>query len=176
MKRLLFVLLMVGFLVAPVSAFLADVPTEMREENWWGPVRGEGSCAWASTVMALRYAGQDPLATWYRDHHGDGAHATQLMNQATAYKLAFSATEVGSREWMEWAISNRLVICCAYYPGHMINVVGSTDTLIVILDNNHIDKFRYVEKEVFYAKWRRDYSGFAMCFLYKPLPPWPINP
>lgn len=172
MMKFLTAAILILIFATPVKSAMIDVPPAFREENWLSG-NNEGSCGWASTVIALRAVGQHILAEQYRRDRSGGTWSTKLISAAQHYQVRFDYTTTGDRSWMEWALRNRLVVICNYYPSHVICVVGKVNEHMVILDNNHTSYYRTVPVEVFYRNWKQRYSGFGMAFLYYPLPPWP---
>jgi len=172
MRQLVVSMMLLVTPAAPLSAYFIDVPVEFREGNWDGD-RGQGSCAWASSVMALRCVGQYELAEWYRETQGNGAYMGDLIRVAELCKLRFDYTEDGDRTFIEWALRNRLPVMIPYWTAHMVLLVGEMGDQMIILDNNQTGRYRLVPREEFYRRWRGEFSGFAMVFLYQPLPPWP---
>lgn len=166
---IVFAILFVGSAIT--VAKLADVPVEMRQENW-APY-GEGSCVHASVVTMLRWHGMDELAAWWRDTYHSGETATGLLDKLDQAGLKYAYTDTGDVAFLEWASRNRLVVGLPYTPAHFMNLVDLTSTKAVLLDNNSTDKYIYIDRDVFLNAWKNRYSGFAFVLVYPPQPPWP---
>lgn len=178
MKKILVAIVFLLSMAGGTVAQMCHVPYGFREENWIGvDEEGDtgGSCGWASSIMALRCCGQYELAEYYRRNYGGGTWGRTLIDAAEHCRLRFDYTRNGDREWMMWAINNRLPVATWYYPGHAIVVVGLIGGNIIIMDCNEIDAYRTVPVEEFFQLWKHEYGGFGICFIYQPLPPWPTK-
>jgi hypothetical protein len=162
-------------------ADLADVPKEVRQENYVKkcPDCGEehdrfpGSCVHASTITMLRWHGMDELADWWRENYHSGETLHGLTSKLDEAGLKYAFTDTGDVSFIEWAVRNRLVVGLAYKPSHWINLVDLTDEHAVLLDNNRIGEYEYIPRAEFEAAWKNQFWGVAVVLVYEPSPPWP---
>ena len=177
MYRKATVVLLLLLIPALGVADLVDVPLQIRQENW-APY-GEGSCAWASTVTALRCHGLSATADWVRANFHSGASYWDIedMLEMSNTRYTMCDGDVMSFEecceWMEWAMRNRHVCGIGYYWAHAINIVGMNDTHAILLDNNRTSKYIYIPREQFLSTWYYEYGGCGWTFTHSPIPPWP---
>jgi hypothetical protein len=165
-------------LPAACLAEILDVPPSMRQENY--SPQGQGSCAWASTITAARCHGLFETADWLRAHFHSGATITDIEDMLAISKTRWAQTDgYGEQSYeecvafLEWAARNRHVCGIAYKPYHVINFVGIQDGKAVLLDNNRVGTYEYVDLEEFYQTWYHQFGGYAWTFVHNPLPPWP---
>lgn len=152
---------------------LADVPVELRQKNWLH--QGEGSCAHASTIVALRWINLPEMADWWKTNYGGGEYFSRLTERMDSAGLRYVATEDGDFRVLEYAARNRLVVVLPYKPAHAINLVDLTPTHAVLLDNNRPGEYEYVPRAEFDARWTQEFGGVAICLIGTPAPPWPTQ-
>lgn len=149
-----------------------DLPVEMRVQNWGG-----GSCVHASTVVLLKWMGQDEMAEWWRKNYSGGENSSRLAKRMEAAGLRYAYTTNADVEFLEWSTRTRRGCGIGYYPNHAINFCGFATKdgkdVAVLLDNNRINSYIYVEKSEFVRKWR-GYGGWAWTLVYSPPPPRPF--
>jgi hypothetical protein len=152
-----------------------NIPRALREWNWGG-----GSCVHASTVMCLRWQGEEEAAAKHRAKYSGGETSSGLRAKLDRDGIDYSCTHNGSEEFLDFCSRTRRGAVIFYYPSHSICFAGfakdsaGTDSA-VLLDNNRIEKFIWVEKQAFLRAWR-GYGGFALTPLFRPAPPVPYNP
>lgn len=157
---------------------LADVPFELRQENW-GAL---GSCAHASTVTALRYYGLDAMATWWRKTYSGGEIVMELADKLDAAGIPYAYTKDGDVSLLDWAARNRQCVVMFHVPeGHAVNMVDFTATEAVFLDNNNVQQYTTMTREEFLRQWlappRIGFNpGWALVIVRPPPPPWPVQP
>jgi len=158
---------------------LADIPEEMRKRNWRGQTGG--SCVHASLISLLRYQGLDDMATWWRQNFDGGEYFDRLETRLDAANLRYAAASGPEGEKMlEWAMKNRLGAIIGYtddeaFQAHALLIVDLTPTQAVLLDNNHIEQYKFVNKEEFFRIWRKS-GSYMLTLVYSPSPPLPSYP
>jgi len=177
MFRKVTALLLIALMPAVSLATVVDVAVQLRQENW-SPY-GEGSCAWASTVTALRAHSLGQTADWVRANFHSGASILDIEDMLEICNVPYTLCDGDDMtydecvEWMEWAMRNRHVCGIGYYWAHAVNIVGLTDEYAVLLDNNAIGRYIYVPRDEFFQQWYYQYGGCAWTFVNSPIPPWP---
>jgi hypothetical protein len=157
----------------------ANLPLELRQTNWLGSKR-EGSCVHASTMYVLRWNGQYELADAWRQKFGNGETGSGIMRKLTEAGVPFYATANGDPRVLEYASETRRACIIWFFTSHCVTFCGfSKDPYgkeyAYLCDNNRVQQFIKIEKEVFIKRWQTQYDGFACCFLGTPLPP-PLYP
>lgn len=185
MKRLLCILM----LLLPTCAHgaIINIAPELRCENYdlcdepWdypGDDGGNnpypGSCVYASTTTLLRAYGQEEKANYIRNNYHSGATQNDITEALTAGSIPYVCTRSGDVSFLEWASRNRLGAVIFYKQAHCVTLVDLNATHAVILDNNRIDRYEYIDRATFLRRWQREFEGFAVTPLYLPPTPWPV--
>jgi hypothetical protein len=149
-----------------------DLPRDMRVPNWGG-----GSCVHASTVVLLKWQGQAKMAEWWRQAYSGGENSGRLAQRMESAGLRYAFTVSGDVEFLEWVTRTRRGAGISYYPNHAINFCGFASKdgrdYAVLLDNNRINTYIYVDKAEFVRSWK-SYGGWAWSVVYSPPPPVPF--
>ncbi|MGY8769554.1 MAG: hypothetical protein ACKVH8_14145 [Pirellulales bacterium] len=165
------------FTQQPIDVTLppADVPHDLRVENYWG-----GSCYHASAQVALRWADQGSVADRWRESFGRGATTSMITSKLDHFGVGYEVTHRGNIEVLDFAHNTRRVAAITYYPRHAISFLGwavkDGQEYPVVLDNNRIDGFIFIKKQPFLNDWRNRYGGSAIVPLVEPPPHNPYNP
>lgn len=148
-----------------------NVPLPLRQSNWLGR-RGQGSCAHASIVTALRWQGQYSMADWWRRTHGNGAGYESLDRDLTAAGIRYAATcDENDITFLEWAVETRrgcLVAINGYT--HAVFLAHIDDEQVGLIDNNQVSRVVWVDRETFLRDWSESRS-LAVAVVYTPAPP-----
>ena len=152
-----------------------NLPRELREWNWGG-----GSCVHASTVMCFRWQGDLQRAAYWRRTYSGGETSYGLRQKLDANGIRYHySARAGDESVLEYASRTRRGAVIFYYPVHSICFCGFAvkdgQEHAVLLDNNRIDNFIWVEKQSFLKHWR-GYGGFALVLLGNPAPRLPYYP
>ena len=183
MRKIFAIILCLPLAGTMVYAHLADVPIELREENYDGP-RSQGSCAYASVATAMRWVGLHDIAAWWVITYGDGATVWDITEKLDTLQIPYALTMTGDIEFLEWATRNRFPAVMFHMPiGHCVNMVNMTDTEVWILDNNTPDVYTIFPRAETIARWQRlgpgeadlNSSGWALVIMGTPAPPWPAQ-
>lgn len=146
-----------------------EIPRELRERNYAG-----GSCVHASTETLLRHQGYYELAAWWRTTYSGGEYAEGLESKLEAAGLRWASTRNGDPAFLDWADRTRRAAVIFFKPQHSINFVEYESRGDVayakLLDNNHPDRYEFVERQQFLREWR-GYGGFAATVVGSPPPP-----
>ena len=144
-----------------------DLPAAMRESNWGG-----GSCVHASTVMVLRWQGQEELADWWRATYAGGESDSGLESKCERAGLRWAYTDRGDEAFLDWCSRTHRGATIFYFPNHSICFCGFEGENAVLLDNNHVDDYLRIPRADFVRAWK-GYGGFALTVVYSPPPPAP---
>lgn len=147
-----------------------DLPMEMREKNYSG-----GSCYVASTIMVLRQQGLEDMADWFRETYRGGQSTGGMVRKLEKAGCRFAYTDSGDPAFLDWCSRTRRWAAITYKPSHAINFCGWTKDgqQAILLDNNRVRSYEYVEREKFLSNWKRRYGGGAITVVYTPSPPRP---
>jgi hypothetical protein len=152
---------------------LADVPVELRQKNWM--FEGQGSCAHASVVTALKFLNMEEMAEWWRASYGGGEYFSRLTERLDAAGLDFVATDEGDERVLLYAARNRLVVVLPYKPSHAINLVEYNASGVTLIDNNSPGQLEFVPRAEFVSRWKQEFGGVAIVIIGIPCPPWPLQ-
>jgi len=144
---------------------LVDPPPELRQGNYAG-----GSCAHASTVTLLNWAGLPKWAAWWKRHYRGGESESGMMQKLDDSGLRYAATRSGDVEFLRWASDTRRGARIFYFDNHAVNLVQFSDNVVVLLDNNRTNRYVCIPSDEFVRNWRGKYGGFAWAFVYDPPP------
>jgi hypothetical protein len=156
----------------------ANLPVGLRPYNWVDS-RGHGSCANASSVYNLHWAGLPNIATWWRRNHAGGETAVSLRQKHDAAQLKYFYTLKAEPTLLDWCTKTRRSAVIWYYPSHAINFTGfardphspsDPKTYAWLLDNNRPQNFIKVERDKFLRNWA-GYGGFGLSLASPPVPP-----
>lgn len=152
-----------------------DIIEAFRQQNWRGR-KGEGSCVHASMVMLFRWQGQHELADKWRETYGDGEWDTNLARKFDAEGVRYAYTsQQKDVKFLQWACQTRRGCGVTVMGGaHMVCLVHLDDKWAGILDNNYIDKIKWVPREQFLTEWMNS-SSWAVTPVYTPPAPLPCR-
>jgi len=141
-----------------------NLPKSLRQQNWLGSAN-EGSCVYATMVMALRWQGRHDLAAKMKGY-GNGSWSERLTADFTREGIRFAETETGDVKFLEWACRTRrgCGITWGYNgraSGHMLLLVHLDDKYAAILDNNFPTKITWYKREALLNFWKSG-SGWAV--------------
>lgn len=148
-----------------------NVPIALRQKNWIGS-RGQGSCAHASMVTALRWQGQPAMADWWKRKHGNGAGYESLDRDLTNAGIRYAATcDQQDVSFLEWSVETRrgCVVAINGYT-HAVFLAHMDDQHVGLIDNNQIGRVVWVDRETFLRDWYESRS-LAIAVVYTPAPP-----
>lgn len=129
----------------------------------------DGSCVHCSTVMQMRWLGlYDWSDYWWSTYRG-GESDYGLQRKLLREGFDFAVTHDGDSRMLEWAISSRRGAVITWGGAHSVWLVGRENGQAVILDNNHIGKFRYQPWQSFLREWR-SCGGWAFVILNGQVP------
>jgi hypothetical protein len=150
-----------------------NLPMALRQKNWLGP-KQQGSCVHASMIMLMRWQGHLKLADWWRQNHGDGEWEEDLMRKFNSAGVRYASTE-NKRDvrFLEWACQTRRGCGVTCMGGrHMVCLVHFDNQWAGILDNNRIEKIKWMPRETFLSEWYNS-NSWAITPVYTPAPPLP---
>lgn len=160
---------------------IADLPQEMRIENWVGRAddgyRG-GSCVHASTINTFRAIGRPDLEQVWVNNRSRGYEGPEtgygITSKFKEQGIPYASTSDGDVELLEMATETHRPGIIFYYPSHCINFVEFAEVdgreVAVLLDNNFTDKYIVVDRAVFERSWRY-YGGFSLIPWVEPCVP-----
>lgn len=154
---------------------LADIPINLRQENW-GTITG-GSCAHASAITLLRWHSYDYLADWWRTSYSGGEILPGTASKLTHAKVKYAYTNKFDMSFLTWCARNRLGAIIYHVPAfHAVNMVDLTPTEVYLLDNNRIQDYIIMNRRIFENQWRTNNNGtsWALTIVDTPPPPWPV--
>lgn len=149
---------------------IVNVPLPLREENWRGATGG-GSCVHASWIMLLRWQGQYAWADYWRTHYGSGESYNGLMAKLEYHNLRWAGT-VGKADvaFLEWSHRTRRGAIVTWSERHVVCLVHFDEKWAGVLDNNEIDRIKWIPREEFVQEWINR-GSWAMTPIYTPPPP-----
>jgi len=157
--------------VYSVERPVVNLPLSMRQENWLSG--GSGSCVWATTISLLRWQGEYELAEEVRQSRGGGVWLGELFAELDAIGITYAGV-CNSEEWfLEWACETRRGAAIPIMGGrHMVALVEITETEACILDNNSVEKYLWLPRNVLISDWKNS-GGYAFTPIYTPQAPLP---
>jgi ABC-type bacteriocin/lantibiotic exporter with double-glycine peptidase domain len=149
---------------------IVNVPHVLRQENWRGN-RGSGSCVYASFISLLRWQGQYVLANTIKQKYGDGQNYDGMVAVLERENIRWSGTVgKGDVAFLEWCHRTRRGAIVTWSPRHVVSLVHFDDKWAGILDNNEVDRIKWIPRNEFVKEWI--YRGsWAMTPIYTPPPP-----
>lgn len=152
---------------------VVNLPFALRQRNWSGS-QGEGSCVHASMTMLFRWQGRYNMANWWRTHNGNGEWAEDLAAKFDRAGVRFAYTNGrGDVSFLEWACNTRRGAGVSVMGGtHMLCLVHLDERRAALLDNNHIERVKWVPRERFLSEWKNS-GSWAVTPVYAPTPPLP---
>ena len=149
---------------------IVNLPEQLRQQNWRGP-SGQGSCVHASWIMLLRWQGQHAYADYWRKKYGDGEYYDRMASRLDAEGIKWAGT-VGKTDvaFLEWAHRTRRGAIVTWSPRHVVCIVHFDDKWAGILDNNQIDRIKWIPRDQFVREWSNR-GSWAMTPIYTPPPP-----
>ena len=151
---------------------VVNVPKTDRQSNWLGSQR-EGSCVYASMISLLRWQNRYETAKTLRNRYGNGEMPTGLAANLDREGIRYAYVTNGDVKFLEWAVRTRRGAAVTVMGGrHMICLVHLDSKVAILLDNNRVDNFIVVPREVFLAEWRAS-MGWAVTPIYAPAAPAP---
>ena len=153
-----------------------NLETVFRENNWLGP-QGEGSCVHATIIQMLRWQGQHEMADYWRANHADGEYASNLAAKMDRAGVRYAYTSrKDDISFLEWACATRRGCGVAVNNRkHMVLLVYLDEEYACILDNNHIENFKWIKRDVFMKDWLSSGSWAVTPILSSPPPPLPFD-
>jgi len=150
---------------------VCNLPLSMRQQNWEGKL-GQGSCVYASLINHVRWLNMPEFANTIRSTRGDGEYDSRLKAWLDSQDIAYMFTNKASVKFLDTCSEDRTGCILWWKPSHCCTfegwVVGGDGVqYAVILDNNYISKFEYVEKNQFLRLWA-GYGGFGLAVLDSP--------
>jgi hypothetical protein len=151
---------------------VVNIPLALRQENWAGR-EGSGSCVWASTISLLRWQGRYETAAWIRSHYGDGEWPEDHVAKLDKIGVRYAFVTNGDVKFLEWCCRTRRGAGVTVHGGaHMVNLVHLDSQWACLLDNNSVEKFRWVPRSEFLSEWHAS-NGWAFTVVYSPAAPMP---
>ena len=152
-----------------------NLETIFREHNWLGP-QGEGSCVHSTLIMLFRWIGEYEMADYWRANHADGEYASVLAAKLDAAGVRYAYTSnKNDISFLQWSCDTRRGCGVAVKNGaHMVLLVYMDDKEVAILDNNHIESFKWIKRDVFLKDWLSSGSWAITPILNSPPPPYPF--
>lgn len=151
---------------------VVNVPKTDRQSNWLGSQR-EGSCVYASMISLLRWQNRYGAAKTLRNRYGNGEMPTGLAANLDREGIRYAYVTNGDVKFLEWAVRTRRGAAVTVMGGrHVVCLVHLDSKVAILLDNNRIDNFIVVPREVFLAEWRAS-MGWATTPIYAPAAPAP---
>lgn len=155
---------------------VVNLPLTLRQSNWIG-VANQGSCVYATMVSLLRWQGRYKTAEDIRQTCGDGANDTKLANVLDQKGIRYAFTNSGDVRFLEWSIRTRRGVGVAV-PGrrssHFVALVHLDSKDAIILDNNSIERYEVIPREIFLTQWRQQ-GGWVFSVVYTPAAPLPMR-
>jgi hypothetical protein len=146
-----------------------------RQSNWKGS-QNEGSCVHASMISLFRWQGREDLATKWRATYENGEWYDELAakfdKEGIRYAYTFGKKDV---KFLEWACNTRRGCGVTVRGGaHMVTLVYLDNKQAGILDNNSVDKIKWMPRQTFLSEWYNSRS-WAVTPVYTPPPPLPTK-
>lgn len=142
---------------------VVNVPKSMHERNWVDR-NGSGSCVHASTLLVLKWQGQDELAKYWRENYAGGETARSIMNYYEQEGLRFACTTNGDPSFLDWCSDERLGCILWFKPSHCCTLLGwgliEGEVCGAIQDNNSPGKIEWYRRDDLLREWRTR-GGFA---------------
>lgn len=148
---------------------VVNLPLGLRQGNWTR--YKSGSCVYASFISLLRWQGQYALAEELHQKYGGGQNYDGMVAILENENIRWSGTVgKGNVAFLEWCHRTRRGAIVTWSPRHVVSLVHFDDQWAGILDNNEIDKIKWIPREEFIREWK--YRGsWAMTPIYTPPPP-----
>ena len=172
-----------------------DLPKVYRKANISS--KGLGCCVFRSGDHAAHYQGVEVLWGWpeWMKQNGiagggyPGKVDELIARIAKDRKLPvpeYVQHTDGDPKFLELALKNGYMPCITYAGmdprygpntgiDHMVNLVYLDSKLACILDNNYIDKYLWMSRDEFLARWKARGGGWAWTLLAPPPPPMLVN-
>lgn len=176
MKRLIFcALLLFPSILLAGEIPVVNIPMELRQENWPG-AEGGGSCVHATMISLMRWQGRYELAEYWKDTYDSGEYPDRLHGRFDRERVRYACTESGDVDFLEWACRTRRGCGITVMGGaHMVALVHLDSKWAGILDNNNVEKIKWMPRETLIAEWKASY-GWAVTPIYTPTAPLPVRP
>lgn len=147
-----------------------NLPVSARQENWLGR-GGQGSCVHATMVSLFRWQGRLSMARHWRDTYGDGEGPSDLAAKFDREGVRYAYTDSGDVRFLEWALRTQRGCGVTVKGGiHMVALVYLDATQACILDNNDVQNYHWMPREVFLSEWKNS-NGWAVAMIYTPSAP-----
>lgn len=139
-----------------------------------------GSCEYASLATVLNCAGEHAWAKWITRNYSGGANIDGNLNvilERAGFKFAMTTT--GDPEWLKWCSRTRRPAAIEYYGRHCVTFISAVPydspnpRWAKLLDNNHPERYDYIEWDKFVHRWKHMYGGCAVAVIVPPQPPLP---
>jgi hypothetical protein len=154
------------------QGLFVDVAPAWRQSNY-GP-----SCGWATTISMLRWQGLHKQAEWMRRNRSGGSGPHNIYPALNKLGVHYVSTVDGDERLLEWALATNRGCGLGYTSYHATMLVGRRNGYAVILDNNHVGKYRYVEWNKFVRDWKKcpPAGGWAWAIISDSASPPPQTP
>jgi hypothetical protein len=150
---------------------IVNLPAALRQSNWSGS-QGEGSCVHSTTVSLFRWQGRYKTAEHWKKY-GNGESPDGLAAKFDREGIRYAYVTNGDVRFLEWAIRTRRGCGVTVMGGaHYVALVHLDAKWACLLDNNSVEKYKWVPRESFLVEWKSSY-GWACAVLYTPAPPLP---
>lgn len=171
----------------PPETPTVNLPERMRVRNWRSPRNGQGSCVHASTVMLLKWLGEEEMAIKWQRKYSGGETASSILNYWAKSGLPYCSTldartynASGDPAFLKWCSETRRGAIIWWKTSHCCLFCGFVKIdgkeYAIILDNNTPDRFDPpIPIDQFIKEWR-GFGGFAATPVLSPTGPipWPI--
>jgi hypothetical protein len=157
---------------------VVNLPVQLRQSNWLGGPRWNGSCAWASLVMSCNWANEIAKAERIRAAKGGGVSVRSFCQGMTAegipYLYTYGKNDVA---FLEKALASRRPVIVGVDWGspydkteHAVLLTHLDEHSAALLDNNRPQEDLWMTRNEFLQEWE-DTDSFAVVVLYSPVPP-----
>lgn len=156
---------------AAIERPVVNLPIALRQSNWSSG--GQGCCVWATTVSLLNWQGRERTAERLRQMADGGAEPEGFAQRLDSLGIRYAYVTNGDVKFLEWAMRTRRGCGVVISGGsHFVCLVHLDSKWACLLDNNSVQKYRWVPRESFIAEWQSSY-GWGLSVLYGPSAPLP---
>lgn len=148
----------------------------LRQANWIGSMN-EGSCVFATIIMALRHQGRDDLADLIKANYENGSWPSDLAAKLDALDIRYAYTSFENDvAFLEWACATRRGVGVTCQNGtHMIFLVHLSQDYAGVIDNNSPEEIKWIPREEFLNEWFNSESWAVAVIMGSPPPPRPCK-
>jgi len=146
-----------------------DLPAPWRCQNWGK----EGSCVYASTIMALHKAGYHAEARKFRASYSGGCAAERLERCLRSAGVPFRSISNGDPQFLARAMAAGRP-CVIWWEGasHCVLLVHLDSQRAAICDPNCAHHQHWLSRAEFFREWHHRDCRYALTVLNSP-PPFP---